>query len=605
MQNEISFIDVGVLVFYFGFLFSIGLLSKKFIKNTSDYFRGSGQMLWWMAGASAFMMQFSAWTFTGAASDVYNNGLRILSVFWGNALGFVIAALFFAKKFRQMRVITAIQGVRQRFGKTTEQVYTWLSIPTGIFVAGLWLNGLSVFILAVFGEMLPPGTEIWHIMVVTAIIVLFNSMLGGSWAVVASDFMQMTILMGIAVVMAVGSLQTIGGPAEIIKQTPVESLAFGSDFKFVWLAVAWMIANLLKMTMLVNNPQEATRYLTAKDSRNASKAAWMAAALFFVGPLVWFIPPMVAAIQFPGLGVIDYPELSINFAKLNNASEASYVVMAFKTLPVGMMGLLIAGMFAATISSMDTGLNRNAGIFVKNFYQPILRPNASDKEQMTASRITTLVLGIVIVGMAMYFNHSKAGLFELMMLFTALVSTPTIIPLLMMFFVKRTPDWAAWATAVFGLIFTSLSMFVLDAEWAARVFNLDFTPREMGDWGQVLPVLLCFVFQPIFFYCTKFFYRDHHDERAKELQEFVENQARPVLADDHEENLDYAQGKMLGTLAGVYGLFVVGVGIVVLVINLIQGNEITPMSIFSFLGVGGTVAVIGWVLFHAYKPKRG
>ena len=84
-------------------------------------------------------------------------------------------------------------------------------------------------------------------------------------------------------------------------------------------------------------------------------------------------------------------------------------------------------------------MNRNAGIFVKNFYQPILRPKASDKEQMTASRITTLVLGIVIVAMAMYFNHSKAGLFELMMLFTALVSTPTIIPLLLMFFFRVFP----------------------------------------------------------------------------------------------------------------------------------------------------------------------
>jgi len=60
MQNEISFIDIGVLVFYFGFLFSIGLLSRKFIKDTSDFFRGSGQMLWWMAGASAFSIHETA-----------------------------------------------------------------------------------------------------------------------------------------------------------------------------------------------------------------------------------------------------------------------------------------------------------------------------------------------------------------------------------------------------------------------------------------------------------------------------------------------------------------------------------------------------------------
>jgi Na+/proline symporter len=595
MQNGISWIDIGVLVFYFGFLFSIGWLSKKFIKNTSDYFRGSGQMLWWMAGASAFMMQFSAWTFTGAASDVYSNGLRILSVFWGNALGFAIAGIYFARKFRQMRVITAIQGVRQRFGKGTEQVYTWLSIPTGVFVAGLWLNGLSIFIYSVFGSMFPSWVTVEHIMIITALIVLFNSTLGGSWAVVASDFMQMVILMGIAVVMAIGSLHAIGGPAEIVRQSPVEHLFLGNDFNYGWLIAIWMISNLLKFVMIVNNPQEATRYLTAKDSKNASKAAWMASALFLIGPIIWFIPPLVAAIK--------YPDLAAVFPGMGNPEQTAYVVMAFETLPVGLMGLLIAGMFAATISSMDTGLNRNAGIFVKNFYQPVLRKHASGKEQMLASKITTLVLGTIIVAMAMYFNNSKAGLFKLMMDFTALVSTPTIIPLLMMFFVKRTPDWAAWGTVLFGLIFTSLCKFTLTPEWANTTFGLDMSPRELNDFGQMLPVVMCVTFQPIFFYCTRFFYKDHHDERAAELQEFIDNQERPVTADEHEECMDHAQGKMLGSLAGVYGSFVILIGIVVLVINLVQGNPITPMSIFSFLGVGGAVGILGWILAHAYKPK--
>jgi len=174
-----------------------------------------------------------------------------------------------------------------------------------------------------------------------------------------------------------------------------------------------------------------------------------------------------------------------------------------------------------------------------------------------------------------------------------------------MYFIKRTPDWAAWATALFGLIFTSLCKFLITPEWANDTFGLDMTPRELGDFGQMLPVILCVIFQPIFFYCTKFFYVNHHDVRAAELKEFIDNQARPVTADEHEVCLDHAQGKMLGSLAGVYGGFVLLIGVVVLVVNLIQGNPITPMSIFSFLGVGGAVGVLGWILFHAYKPKGG
>ena len=73
--------------------------------------------MWWMAGATAFMTQFSAWTFTGAAAKAYEDGLTILFIFWGNALGFFVAAAYFAARFRKLRVDTAMEVIRQRFGQ--------------------------------------------------------------------------------------------------------------------------------------------------------------------------------------------------------------------------------------------------------------------------------------------------------------------------------------------------------------------------------------------------------------------------------------------------------------------------------------------------------
>ena len=108
--------DYAVIVFYFLFMLGMGWLAARFIKNTSDYFRGGGQMLWWLVGASAFMTQFSAWTFTGAASKAYTEGWPILVIFFSNALGFLFNTLYFAARSRQMRVITAIEAVRIRFG---------------------------------------------------------------------------------------------------------------------------------------------------------------------------------------------------------------------------------------------------------------------------------------------------------------------------------------------------------------------------------------------------------------------------------------------------------------------------------------------------------
>src|ERR1041385_7372240 len=123
--------DYLVIGFYFAFMAMIGWVCRKFIGNTSDYFRGGGQMLWWMAGCTAFVSQFSAWTFTGAASKAYQDGPVIMVLYFANAVGFFFNYIFFAPLFRQMRAVTALQAVRARFGAANEQFFTLLQIPLG------------------------------------------------------------------------------------------------------------------------------------------------------------------------------------------------------------------------------------------------------------------------------------------------------------------------------------------------------------------------------------------------------------------------------------------------------------------------------------------
>src|SRR5215475_5464522 len=120
----LSTYDYLVIGFYFLFMAGIGWVCRRFITDTSEYFRGGGKMLWWMAGCSAFVAQFSAWTFTGAAGKAYLDGPVIMILYLGNALGFFFNYIYFASRFRQMRVITSMQAVRQRFGKGSEQFFT-------------------------------------------------------------------------------------------------------------------------------------------------------------------------------------------------------------------------------------------------------------------------------------------------------------------------------------------------------------------------------------------------------------------------------------------------------------------------------------------------
>ena len=84
--------DYAVLGFYFAFMAAISWVFRRFVQNVSDYFRGGGKALWWMVGASAFMVSFSAWTFTGAASKAYADGWPVMAIYVANAVGFAISA---------------------------------------------------------------------------------------------------------------------------------------------------------------------------------------------------------------------------------------------------------------------------------------------------------------------------------------------------------------------------------------------------------------------------------------------------------------------------------------------------------------------------------
>jgi SSS family transporter len=566
----ISNYDLMTLAFYFVFMATIGIVTRKFVNNTSDYFRGGGQMLWWMTGAAAFMTQFSAWSFTGAASKAYTDGPIILTIYFANALGFAFNYLYFAPKFRQLRVITPVEAVERRFGRASEQFFTWSFIPTNILYAGIWLNGLAIFFSSVFNFPLEKT------IIATGILVLFNATMGGSWAVMTSDFMQTMLLMLIALTTAIFSLVQIGGPVALVEKFPTESV-LGNDFNYPLLIIVWIILVFFKQFCSTNNVMEASRYLSAKDSVNAKKAALMAAILFVVGPVLWFIPPMVAAVIHPDLSVV-FPTLDPG-----KASEAAYVAAALDVLPVGMMGLLMAGMFAATISSMDGGLNRNSGIFVKNFYRSILRPDCSDKEQMIVSKIVTVFLGLCIIASALFFSSLKnLTLFDIMLQFGSLVALPISIPLILGVVVKKTPGWSGWSTVLVGLVCSIIVNQYLNGAWFSEIFGLNFTNREINEYDAGIGILVNITIPVAYFYFTAFFYKEPEGKRKEVLELYWENLATPVVAEKGKTN-DGRQGKLLGTLAGVYGTFIL---LLSLIPNPVSGRIAFVLCGLALMGVG-------------------
>ncbi|WP_059018215.1 sodium:solute symporter family transporter [Vibrio coralliirubri] len=576
---ELNTLIVGI---YFLFLIAIGWMFRTFTSTTSDYFRGGGNMLWWMVGATAFMTQFSAWTFTGAAGKAYADGMAVAVIFLANAFGYLMNYLYFAPKFRQLRVVTPIDAIRMRFGSFNEQVFTWSGMPNSIVSAGIWLNGLAIIASGIF------GFDMTTTIVLTGLVVLVMSVTGGSWAVIASDFMQMAIIMAVTVTCAAVAIVQGGGVTEIINDFPVAegaSFVSGNNLNYVSIFGIWAFFIFFKQFSITNNMLNSYRYLAAKDSKNAKKAALLACILMTIGPIIWFMPPWFVAGQGVDLAA-HYPDAG------SKAGDFAYLYFVEQYMPAGMVGLLIAAMFAATMSSMDSGLNRNSGIFVINFYQPILRPNATEKELMIVSKLMSTFFGLAIILIALFINSLKGlSLFDTMMYVGALIGFPMTIPAFCGFFLKKTPDWAGWGTLVVGAIVSYIVGFVITAEMLQNWFNLEpLTGREWSDLKVAVGLIAHLTFTAGFFILSTLFYKPLEASRQKDVDTFFNNLATPLVSESTaQKKLDNKQRHMLGSLIAVSGVAVMAMFALP---NPFWGR-------MMFVLCGGIVFIVGLLLVKA------
>lgn len=546
-------VDVWVILIYLVFLVVIGWVFKNFNANTSDYFRGGGNMLWWLVGSTAFMTQFSAWTFTGAASQAYVSGFAIIFLFMANAAGYFLNYVYFAPRFRQLRVVTAAEALKMRFGKPSEQAFIWFSMFDGLVSAATWLSALAIITSAVF------NVPLETVILLTGIAVVAMSVTGGAWAVVASDYVQMLIIMSVTFVcffVAWGNTESIG---TIVSSYDGEFLT-GSGYGYAWLFGFWVFMLIIKQIFMMNNTLNGYRYMCAKNSKNARYGALFTLCLALLGPIVWFFPAWFMHAYSP-----DFIE---SFTSLGaKANEAVFVAFVSEYMPAGMLGLLMAAMFAASMSSMDSGLNRNAGFFVRNFYLPIIKPHATEREMLRVSRFVTLSFGAIIIGISLFINSLKSmSLFEILLTASALITFPITIPAMLGMIIRKTPDWSGWGTLVVGCMVSYTVGAWLSPELVNNVLGMDITAREWSDFRVSLAIGAHVVITGGFFLLSTLFYKPeaHSAERAAERQEMWQRWETPVESTDADpaaDAIDYGQKIILGRLILIGSVMVMGLSL--------------------------------------------
>ncbi|MEI6892390.1 MAG: hypothetical protein V5783_09480, partial [Pontiella sp.] len=589
---KMSIYDYIVIGVYLVFMLALGPIYKSFSKTASDFFRGGGGMLWWVVGSSAFMNSFSAWSFTGGAGKAYETGTFFLILFVCNAIATLTTVLFTVHRFRQMRVITAVEAIQKRFGNASEQIFNWLPLFFTTFFGGIMLYTISVFMAGVF------GADMWLIILILGGVTIVMTLLGGSWAATAGDFVQMMVVLVITVIMAVLTLghEKIGGLGGLIGQMDSFSPKDWTVFERPSVIIVFSILLLINQIVFANSMQSgAARYLFVKDGAEAKKAAWVSVIGFVVLPAIWIIPAIGASIIFPDLGAL-YPQL-------NNPNEAAYVAIAMELLPQGLLGLLVCGIFAASLTSMNSMLNAFSAGFVRNFWIRVVDKSASDEKQILVGRIFILVYGLIWMGVAMAFSQIKGlKLFDLILLASAAIGLPAALPMLYGMFVKKVPAWAGWSTMVIGFIVSvilNIGFAVFD--WMDLVRDnwnpsLPLNIQETGDLKIALTTGAIFFVCTAWFFFTMIFHKYSSKEYNDQVDEFFEEMNTPIdRSTEHEPDYegDSRQYSVLANLCLTYG------GLTLLL--LLVPNELKERILV--LICGGVVVVVGLFLRSIGKKR--
>ena len=589
-----SVYDHLVLAFYVLFMLGTGRFFMRFSRPASDYFRGGGGMLWWVGGCSLLMTSFSAWSFTGGAAKAYEAGTFFLLLFFCNIVSLGFTYFVTAARFRQMRIITKIEGVRRRFGNVNEQVFTWLPLPFNVVMGGLALYSVSVFMQAVFGFDL--NLLIW----VLAATVTLSSLCGGAW-VAAGGFVQLLLILGITLVMAVLTLRhpQVGGIGGLLEKVPPQHLDW-TLFERPWILVLFAVTLLLNQLVQNNSLMYgAEKYVYLKDGAAARHATLLAIAGFLILAPVWMIPAVASTIL--------HPDLAAEFPGLNNPHEASYVAMANTLLPRGLLGLLVSAILAASVASMTNQANIDAGIFVRNFYIRVIRRDASQQLQIRVGRCFTVVYGLLVVVMAMGFKDLKGvSLFDLMLLAAASIQIPTTVPLFLGLFVRRTPLWAAWSTMVVGLLFSLILRFVLTEPFFNRVLSpeVPFSARELADLNIAVTTAVLLAVCCSWFFGTMLFFRREDPAHAEAVGRFFADMKTPIdpaLEHGPHYTRDAVQYRVLGSHAIIYGSFIY---LLLLIPNPLTARLCILFCATLLAGAGTLMRVIAWRLDSRNSQPR-
>jgi SSS family solute:Na+ symporter len=404
------------MALYVVLMVAIGVWSYGKVSRAEDFFAAGGKLPWWLSGISHHMSGYSGAVFVAYAGVAYTYGFS-LYVWWALPISLAIFAGSFliAPRWARLRIqlgmVSPMEYLAIRYNVPTQQLMAWSGVLLKLFDVGAKWASIAV-ILKVFA-----GVPLIYGIGFSGAVSLFYITLGGLWADALTDLAQFIVQFVAAICLFGAVLIHLGGAAALFTfwdRLPAGNHAWFNGpytpaFSVAYLSIAFLSYNGGTWNL-------AQRFIASPSGSDARKAARLSAALYLLWPLVLFFPMWTAPIFFPDL----------------EDPTQSYSLMATRLLPPGLVGLVLASMFAHTMAMTTSDANTISAVLTRDIFPVLIRKtrDLSESQSLRLARITTLVftaLTLVVAAEADRFG----GVLNLLVLWFAALVGPTAVPMIL------------------------------------------------------------------------------------------------------------------------------------------------------------------------------
>ncbi len=453
MNNSVALADYGVIAVFFALMIGVGVYYSRKAKSSDQFFGNDRSVPWWLSGISFYMNSFSALAFVMYSALAYKYGWVPVTISWLSVPAVLLGAWFLAVRWRRAATGSPIDYIAKRYTSGMCSTLAILGLPMQLLDNALKLLAIGTVVGVGMGFPL-----FWSICISGVIIVLYT-FLGGLKATLTCDFIQFFVILAVVFTLPIlcldrlasldaGGAGLVHGFKVFLERVPDGFFNFTSG-KYGWIYMLVFFGCV--GSTLSTNWSLVQRYYSTRSERDAKKMAYLVAALLFIGPPLFFFPAMSARIFLPPVADADM--------------NGVYALLCRELLPAGMIGMVIAAMFSATMSSLAGNFNAAAAVVVNEIYLRIDKTTSASR-RMVAARLATVLVGGAVVALTFVMQYAQGAddLFNLSNKVFGVFLAPIAIPMIAGIFVRRLSKRAGMTGLVCG-IFTGLALFAVGAQY--------------------------------------------------------------------------------------------------------------------------------------------